>query len=127
MGAVRNATVADIHVTAVMMLLADIKVGMRLRPSPEFGGFGANGDRYIATVTSGDATGFTYSFDKPLPFHPRLGIVFAQNGHVAYAIDGRVHWMPSGERRRWRDTLRSPIFWRAFWDALTLKNLFRSR
>ncbi len=64
------------------MRMSDVKVGMRLRPiiAGDLGG--------EITVTELTEHGFKYRYDAPVVVHPRLGIVWAAEGHEHFGYNG---------------------------------------
>jgi len=69
------------------MKMSDVKVGMRLRSTlssfePE------------VTVTELTERGFKYRFDAPRPVNPRLGMIFAEDGHLHFGFNGEAFYEP---------------------------------
>jgi hypothetical protein len=69
------------------MKMADVAVGMRLRPTYSHVG----GDITVTEITD---RGFKYSYDAPVVVHPRLGIIYAKGGHEHFGCNGEAFYEP---------------------------------
>jgi hypothetical protein len=71
------------------MKMSDVKVGMRLRS--HFSDVGGD-----VTVTALTQRGFVYRYDAPVCVNPRLGIVWAAEGHEHFGCNGEALYEPAG-------------------------------
>jgi hypothetical protein len=81
------------------MKMSDVKVGMRLRATLS-GSPGTGRDPWsLITVTELKERGFKYRLDAPVVVHPRLGIIFAEDGHEHFGYNGEAFYEPVRENR----------------------------
>lgn len=72
--------------------MSDVRVGMRLRLSPEICG----DDRPI-TVTGITPRGFTYRYDEAKSLIPRWGWTTPADGHEHFGFNGESLYVPVGD------------------------------
>ena len=68
------------------MKMSDVRVGMRLRPTPP----GDHPCEQEAVVTKLTERGFKYSIMGPYPLIPRWGLSVGQRGHEHFGINGEA-------------------------------------
>ena len=71
------------------MKMADVRVGMRLRPTLNPGY--TNPDITVTDITE---HGFVYSVDDARVLHARFGLVMAREGHEHYGVNGEAWYEP---------------------------------
>jgi len=76
--------------------MSEVKVGMRLHPTiaGQLGG--------EITVTELTERGFKYRCDAPVVVHPRLGIVWAAEGHEHFGYNGEAFYEETPVRQAWQ-------------------------